>query len=487
MSRLDSLVPQLMERTGVPGVAVSVAYRGKTVYAKGFGVRKMGESAPVDADTVFQLASLSKPIGATVMAGQMRGSLVNRQIGWDTPIQTMMPGFELAYPDNLTNSRLTLGNLYSHRSGLRDHTGDQLEEVGYSRDEILKRLRYATLDSYGSYAYTNFGITAAAQAMAQARDTDWATLSEKTLYEPLGMKSTSSRFEDFATRANRAWGHVQIGVDYNSYGASPARYTVQNPPRQPDAQSPAGGVSSSAADMARWMTLVLNKGQWGGQPLISAASLKQAMTAQPGGKYGYGFNAGPDPQQHASVSHSGAFLMGAHTAFVLWPEADLGITVLTNAQPRGLAEAIALTFGEDALGVAVGNSPGTDWLASLQESFRDQYKPEGRQLVGKTPPAPPVPAQPLASYAGRYTNAYYGDVLVEVNKAGSGLRLTMGPAKVDYVLRHWDASLFAFDIESENAPHGSVSAVQFTPGRMAIEYFSQDLSHGIFERAPDKP
>ena len=69
------------------------------------------------------------------------------------------------------------------------------------------------------------------------------------------------------------------------------------------------------------------------------------MTARPGGAYGYGFNVGPDPHGHASVSHSGAFLLGAHTAFILWPQAGLGITVLTNAQPRGLAEAIALAFG----------------------------------------------------------------------------------------------------------------------------------------------
>ena len=60
------------------------------------------------------------------------------------------------------------------------------------------------------------------------------------------MGRTSSRFADFAARANRAWGHVQVDISYDTYGALPARYVVQQPPRQPDAQSPAGGVSSSA-------------------------------------------------------------------------------------------------------------------------------------------------------------------------------------------------------------------------------------------------
>src|SRR5690606_14601674 len=173
--------------------------------------------------------------------------------------------------------------------GLGDHAGDQLEDLGYTRSDILRRLRWAGLGSPGDYAYTNFGLTAAAEGAARAEGVDWATLSEQTLYAPLGMTHSSSRYADFVARDNRAWGHVQVGVTYDSYGAQPAVYEVQDPPRQPDAQSPAGGVSSSAADMARWMTLVLNGGQWQGQNLISPAALQDAMTAWPEGGYGYGF------------------------------------------------------------------------------------------------------------------------------------------------------------------------------------------------------
>ena len=67
-ARLDTLVPQWMERTGVPGVAVSVVHGGQTVYAKGFGLRREDGSETEDADTVFQLASVSKPITATILA-----------------------------------------------------------------------------------------------------------------------------------------------------------------------------------------------------------------------------------------------------------------------------------------------------------------------------------------------------------------------------------------------------------------------------------
>lgn len=481
-TRLDTLVPQWMERTGVPGVAVSVVHGGQTVYAKGFGLRRVDGSEAVDADTVFQLASVSKSLAATVMAAQMPPG-----VDWDTPIQRLLPGFALAYPQPQDNARLSLGDLFAHRSGLPDHAGDQLEDLGYPRQGILERLRHAALNPYGSYAYTNFGLTAAGEALAQARGTDWATLSAQALYQPLGMAHASSRYADFAARANRAWGHVQASLSYDSYGAQPARYAVQQPPRQPDAQSPAGGASASAADMARWMALVLAQGRYQGRQIVDPAALQAAMTARPGGAYGYGFNVGPDPHGHPSVSHSGAFLLGAHTAFILWPQAGLGIAVLTNAQPRGLAEAIALAFGERAWGDVADGAPSTDWLDAMQARMHEMYRPLGR-LAGQPAPAMPTPPQPLARYAGHYANAYYGDARAVLNADGTALDLVIGPAQVRHRLRHRDGDLFTFDLQGENAPPGSVSAVQFSldgPGRMQVEFYAEDLAHGLFERVAD--
>src|SRR5262245_15926366 len=65
---LDKLAAQTLNKTGVPGLAVAVVYRDQVVYLKGFGVRQAGTNEPVDADTVFQLASVSKPMASTVLA-----------------------------------------------------------------------------------------------------------------------------------------------------------------------------------------------------------------------------------------------------------------------------------------------------------------------------------------------------------------------------------------------------------------------------------
>lgn len=168
LAQLDEMAAEVFTRSGVPGMAISVVHQGKIVYAKGLGVRRLGEPAAIDPDTVFQLASVSKSIGATVVAAQVGSGLVS----WDTPVVQHLPWFSLHDP--ASTARVTVGDLYSHRSGLPDHAGDELEEVGYGRRQVLERLHLLPSAPLRSrYAYTNFGLTAAAEAVAVASATDW--------------------------------------------------------------------------------------------------------------------------------------------------------------------------------------------------------------------------------------------------------------------------------------------------------------------------
>ena len=239
VARLDGIAADLMSSSGIPGLAVAVVHGGKTLYAKGFGVRDTRSDEPVDAGTVFQLASLSKPIAATVVAQQVGAGVIT----WDTPVVDTLPWFALSDPS--VTRMVTVGDFFAHRSGLPDHAGDVLEDLGYDRRAVLERMRLLPLAPFRtSYAYTNFGVTAAAEAVATAAGRDWADLSEQVLYRPLGMSTASSRFADFQSRPDRAVGHVKVD------GAYQPRYT-----RDPDAQSPAGGVSASVQDMASWLAM----------------------------------------------------------------------------------------------------------------------------------------------------------------------------------------------------------------------------------------
>lgn len=465
VAKLDGLAETLMNDSGIPGMAIAVVHGGKTLYAKGFGVRDVRGGDKVDADTVFQLASLSKSVGATVVAHEV----TNNTVGWDTPVVSKLPWFALSDP--YVGAHVTIADLYSHRSGLPDHAGDELEDLGYDRRQVLQRLRYLPLSPFRiSYAYTNFGVTAAAEAVAAAAGKSWADLSDGVLYRPLGMTSTSSRYADFVARPDRAVTHVKIGDRYLP------RYQ-----RDPDAQSPAGGVSSSAGDMARWLAMVLA----GGEQIASPEALLPVDTPQVVSRpaatpkarasfYGYGFNVSVTSSGRTEYSHSGAFALGAATAFAVLPSEDVGIVVLTNAAPTGVPETLTAEF----LDLVQYGEVREDWAALYKKAFASMDAPIG-SLVGKQPPADPAPAQPLRAYVGDYANDYWGPATI-VQRDGA-LQLSLGPHHQTYPLKHWDGDTFTFAVSNENAPPGTISKATFAGDTLTLEYYDHDKL-GTFTR-----
>jgi len=477
IAQLDSLASKIMDATAIPGLAVAVVWRGETVYAKGFGLRAVGRPEKVDADTVFQIASISKSIASSVVARQVGEGLVS----WDTPIVDHLPWFALSDP--WVTERITLADMFTHRSGLPEFAGDILEDLGYDRRQILERLRRVPLAPFRStYAYTNFGVTAAAEAVAAAAGTDWASLCETAIYGPLGMSSTSSRHADFAARDNRALGHVR----------SEGGFAVEAQ-RQPDAQSPAGGVSSSVNDFARWMAMVLDGGRVDGRSLIDEAALLQAMTGHIVSRptraldaraslYGYGFNVSTQPSGRVLIGHSGAFALGAATNFELLPSEALGIAAFSNAVPIGAVEALTAQFMDLVQFGAITR----DWLAGYGALIAPLLEPEGA-LVGKSPPSDPAPAGELSRYAGTYTNDYYGEARVDVQDGA--LAIHLGPADDSYRLAHWSGDTFTLKPRKESFPQGSVSEVAFESGadgsesaRMTVELMNEN-GLGTFVRA----
>jgi CubicO group peptidase (beta-lactamase class C family) len=471
IAELDKLVEKLMKHTGVPGMAVAVVRGKEKVYAKGFGTRLVATKSPVDPDTVFQLASVSKSLGGTLVAQQVGLGRVQ----WATRLRSVLPWFALSSAP--ASDEVTIADMYSHRSGLPEHAGDRLEDMGYDRQQVLERLRYQPLDSFrDTYNYTNFGMTAGAEAVCAAVGSDWATLSETALYQPLGMTRTSSRFADFMARPNRAVPHVEQDGQW-----------VQSPlVRDPDAQSPAGGASSSVNDMANWLAMLLGKGVYAGRRVIDAEALAAAVSPQmlsspappgrPTGYYGFGFNVGSTMHGGYSYSHSGGFASGAGTFFKVVPSTGIGFIALTNGYALGIPETLGAQFFDL---VEVG-SIKEDWYKAFNPYFLEVLKPEG-SLVGVPPPVNPAPPRPLSEYTGTYANAYHGPALVSLENGT--LVLTIGPAPVRRPLTYWGGDAFTFTLHNENATPGTISKATFAGDRLTLEYY--DHEHlGTFVRTP---
>jgi CubicO group peptidase (beta-lactamase class C family) len=478
VGQIDGWVKTVMDESGVPGVAVAVVYQDEVVYEKGFGVRKVGEPEPVDTDTVFELASVSKPIASSVIAGPVgEGALA-----WDDLVAPNLPGFSTSDP--WVTEHVTYQDLLSHQSGLPDHAGDLLEDLGYDFQTIIERQSQQPLDPFrANWAYTNMGFSAAGEAVASVEGTTWPDLADQVIFDPLGMDSSSYRFEDFESAENRAYGHVLTDPDAKTWEA---KYV-----RDADQQAPAGGASSSVHDMTKWLRMELGAGELDGAPIVDAAALQVTHQAHytnnpakaPAARnsaYGLGWNVSVDNAGRAKLGHSGAFALGAGTNVTMLPGEGLGMVVLANGAANGVSETIVSQFFD-----YVENGRLTvDWWPFVSAQF-EHLNNEGRSEVDyANPPAGAAAPQPASTYVGAYTSPYYGPM--EITAEGEDLTLRIGKdLRLSYPMTHFEGDTYWFETSGENAVGPSGVTFTVTGGQASsvdIEYLDH-TGLGTFSRS----
>lgn len=480
LPKLEALAQQAVDTGKVPGLALAIVFEDEVVYLNGFGVREAGKPDKVDADTVFQLASFSKPIASTVVAAIVSKGAVT----WDTCISDVDPGVRLrqAYPSD----QVTIRDLFAHRSGLPGNAGNDLEAIGFERDEILRRLRFVepATSLRSGYSYSNFGITEGAVAAAKAYGKPWEDAAQELLYGPLGMNSTSSRHSDLLKRSNRAALHIPIDGKW-----------VAKLKREPDAQSPAGGVSSNARDLAQWLRLELGLGKLGDKQIIDRTAIEQthlpliirgnnAITGQPG-FYGLGWNV--DYGRHGLVwDHAGAFSVGARTQISILPGERLGVVALSNGFPSGVPEAMTDSFYDWVLDGELSR----DWMATWNGVFDKAFGPDAIAAMagplGK-PPASPAPPLQASAYAGTYANDYIGSAVIEEERGGLMMRL--GPkGQTMFPLTHFNRDLFTYISAAESPLLPSAATFVVGPEGNATSLLLDDFSYagqGLLKRTSD--
>ena len=385
LARLDDLIEDAMARTGVPGAAVAVVHHDQVVYERGFGVREVGKPEPITPETVFQVASLSKPISSTVVAAVVGDGLTT----WDATLASLEPGFALADP--YVSDQVALRDLFSHRSGLPAYAGDELvstDYFAYDREEWLPRLRHIPLATpfRSTFAYANLDLSAAALAAARAAGQSWEDLAEARLFAPLGMGSTSYRFADFGRHANRATLHYP----------TPEGDWVPGPTFDDDPAAPAGGISTTVRDLTRWVRLQLGGGVFEGQQVVASDPLWETHrphilmqsppdpTAGPVSFYGLGWMLEYDDRGRLRVWHDGDLSEGIAAGATLLPAAGLGIVALFNSMP----------------GLLRTRSRGRSWRRSRTASRRKTGSARSSRATRPSWPASTVPPCP-ASWASR--------------------------------------------------------------------------------------
>lgn len=485
-----ALARGIRTRHGTPGIAIGVVFNGTVIALEGLGVRRVGMGGRVTADTVFPLASVSKPIASTVLAKFLTDD--GGKWDWDTAISEIDPEFRLR--GAFETSDVTIKDLFSHRSGLPEHAGDLMEDLGFSRSTIMARLKYHSTvkrSFRARYAYTNFGLSEPAFAVAKFRKPgmDWETQAATDFFSKIGMDSTSYKFSDLRKRPNRAFGHMR--------DPKTKAFSVTPNQRQPDAQSPAGGCSSSVRDLSRFMLLHLGMGVLDGKRIISEAALGPAREPQmrtdpvakdpnePVSTYGMGWRITTmKGNSLVSISHSGAFNLGAATSMIMVPKLKVGIVVLTNAAPEGYAEAITFTF----IDKVVYGMPLADYEAVMPPVFAEMLKPLYGSGQNFSAPAPNPWKGDYSPFIGIYgNNPLYGTAEVawvagtgKTNSGTGSLILKLGPEnkRQIFALKPWDGLTFYYQPIGENA--GGPALVTFTKqdGR-AVKVVIENLERGL--------
>ena len=424
---LDAWVQRAMATFEVPGIAVAIVKDGHVLVARGYGVRKMGEPTPVDARTLFGIASNTKAFTATAL-----GILVDEgKVQWNAPVIEYLPWFEMYDP--YVTREITVRDLLVHRSGLGLGAGDLLwwPASTYNRAEIARRLRYIppATSFRSAYAYDNVLYLVAGEVIEAVSGQSWEDFVSSRILAKVGMTSSNVRHSaaekggNVATPHARVDGHVRPIAPFDS-----------------DNTNPAGGINSCADDMARWLVVQLAEGRLSdGTRLISQATARQ-LTAlvtpiNPGegapelreirpnfNGYGLGFFV-RDYRGQKLVTHTGG-LPGYVSKVAMIPSARLGVAILTNQESGEAFEAIA----DHVLDYYLA-APRTDWIAAYQTIRRREIESVAAASLqsAQARDAQSKPSLALEKYAGKFHDAWYGDITIGADDNGLSIHFDHTP------------------------------------------------------------
>nr|WP_232793234.1 serine hydrolase domain-containing protein [Caulobacter hibisci] len=351
---VDGAVRRAMADEHIAGVTLSVVQNGQVVLKKGYGAASLTRGRPVDPDrTLFRIGSISKTFTWIALQNEIDAGRIRP----DAPINVYLPE-KLQVRDQGKKTPVRVRDLYTHTPGFEDRTLGQLFERDERRvrplEVYLRQERPNRVREPGQLpAYSNYGVALVGAALANTGAKPFEDLIAERVIIPAGLTRTTFREprawrEDLpAPMAPALAADLAEGYRWTPLGleAQPVEFIGQI--------APAGSASSTAADMARYMTLLLNGGTIDGRTVFSPRAAQAFRTASYRPAAGAaGWNAGfqdiPLPGGRRGFGHAGATLW-FHSNMVLVPDLGLGIFISVNTDtgqdlPATLPAAIVERF-----------------------------------------------------------------------------------------------------------------------------------------------
>ncbi len=259
---ISEFAEQVMEQWKIPGMSLAVAHKGDIVLLEGYGVKKLGQNvrrngtdAAVTPQTVFHIGSMTKAFTAAVLASLVDQGLLS----WNTPVKEILPDFDWA--DDNVEALIQVQDLLTHRTGLVAQVGTYIPNLGYSREDIIRMLRYIEpMYEYDErFAYNNITFLVAAAVIERLSGASWEENVTRRILEPLGMTSSRPDIQGYIDAGPIASTAHYFG--HRKGSANGGRGSIAVSPlggedralEWVDVIGPAGSISSTAEDMIRWV------------------------------------------------------------------------------------------------------------------------------------------------------------------------------------------------------------------------------------------
>ncbi|PZU80928.1 MAG: hypothetical protein DI529_16160 [Chryseobacterium sp.] len=377
----DEYASKILKNWNCPGMGVGIVYKGKLVYAKGFGYRDYGKKLPITANTLFQIASNTKLFTA-ISAGFL---VDENKLSWDNPIKNDVP--TLNFYNNELNNNVTLRDMLGHRTGISRH--DMIwYQSNIGKKELFEKVKYLepAAPMRTKFLYNNIMFSTVGEIIEQKSGKTFETYVKEKILNPLQM--STSTFDESAMRKTG-----DFVVPYNEKRETDELYEI---PLYFDGEglNPAGGLMSNINDLSHWLIALQNKGKYEGKQVIPEdvinETLQPSLALPNSSKYTeiqnvvYGMARQTSSYRGNLLANHGGDLNGIHSQVSMMPNSDIGVVVFViGDQSQPLYNLVTYNIYERLLGLSQ-----TPWSErKLKERclicvFHD-YNERMRKLVGK--------------------------------------------------------------------------------------------------------
>ncbi|KPL21227.1 MAG: hypothetical protein AMJ75_10385 [Phycisphaerae bacterium SM1_79] len=379
-------VPDKMSKGKIPGVAIALVDNDGIIWAEGFGYTDLKRKIPATPDTPFHIGSISKTFTATAVLLAVQDGLLNL----DESITMYLPNFKVysRYEEH-PEQKITLRRLLSHTAGIPHETvGCNMLEITDSFEDRVRSLYETWLKCPvgQGYSYSGAGYDVAAYVLQKVSGIPFEQYIKERILDPLGMANSTLNQKDIRNNTNRAIGHT-IGI-----AEHPSAHGLLG----------AGGVFTSAADLARFAQLLMNEGIYEGKCLLDESLIDVMLTPNavvntPEDEIQLSYGMGIvfsrlrlGKEEIDTRGHTGAG-GGYFTHFEWYPEYGTGTVVLTNRVPHSALYDLAIGRRLLEKGLVAKSTPVSSWdcahcvpkWTAWPKHNPSPYKPQWKKYCGK--------------------------------------------------------------------------------------------------------